>query len=213
MIQFFVRGGVFMIPIGAVSVLALAIFLERLWSLRRSKIIPDEFTTKVRELVKREKIPDAIALCRRYNAPIANILAAAMRNFGKEREAIKERVEEVGRKEAASLERFLETLSTLASVATLLGLLGTIAGMIEIFSVISEQAVVAPTSLAHGISVALYTTAFGLSVAIPTIVAHRYLTGKAEGLILQMEEISIDMVELLKEKEEDNFSPRVSDAV
>jgi biopolymer transport protein ExbB len=97
----------------------------------------------------------------------------------------------------------MEALATIANVATLLGLLGTIAGMIEIFSVISEQTVVNPTSLAHGISVALYTTAFGLSVAIPTLVGHRYLSGRADALILQMEETSIEMMELLKEKEAD----------
>ena len=189
-------------PILGCSVVALAIFLERLWGLRREKVLPGAFLNQVEDLIKREKMLEAMALCRQYDSPIARIVLMGIKNFGKKREVLKERIEEVGRKEAATLGRFVEVLGTIANVSTMFGLLGTIQGLIIIFSVISQQAVVHPPSLAHGISVALYTTAFGLSVAIPTIIAHRYLTGRVDYLVLQMEEISIEMMEYLKEKEE-----------
>ncbi len=201
MFSFLAKGGIFMIPILACSVTALAIFLERLWNLRRGKIIPPAFLMEVEDLIRNEKIPRAIELCRRSGTPIANVLVSAIKNFGRRREVLKERIEEVGRREAAAMTRYMEALATIANVSTLIGLLGTIAGMIEVFSVISEQTAISPTSMAHGISVALYTTVFGLSVAIPTLVGHRYLSGRADGLILQMEETSIEMMELLKEKE------------
>ncbi|MEE8449531.1 MAG: MotA/TolQ/ExbB proton channel family protein, partial [Thermodesulfobacteriota bacterium] len=199
--SFLAKGGIFMIPILACSVAALAIFLERLWNLRRGKIIPPAFMMELEDLIRNEKIPRAIELCRRSGTPIAKVLVSAIKNFGRRREVLKERIEEVGRREAAVMTRYMEALATIANVSTLIGLLGTIAGMIEVFSVISEQTAISPTSMAHGISVALYTTVFGLSVAIPTLVGHRYLSGRADGLILQMEETSIEMMELLKEKE------------
>lgn len=195
-----------MLPILACSIVSLAIFLERLFSLRRRKIIPEDFLIQVEDLLKREKVDDALVLCRRYSSPIARVLSSGIKNFGKRRELIKERVEEVGRFEATELSRFVEVLSTIANVATLLGLLGTIAGLIEVFGVVSAQAVVSPPSLAHGISVALYTTAFGLSVAIPTVIAHRFLAGKVDYLVNQMEVVSLEMLDLLKEKGEEAIS-------
>lgn len=195
-----------MLPILACSIVSLAIFLERLFSLRRRKIIPEDFLIQVEDLLKREKVDDALVLCRRYSSPIARVLSSGIKNFGKRRELIKERVEEVGRFEATELSRFVEVLSTIANVATLLGLLGTIAGLIEVFGVVSSQAVVSPPSLSHGISVALYTTAFGLSVAIPTVIAHRFLAGKVDNLVNQMEVVSLEMLDLLKEKGEEAIS-------
>ena len=108
----------------------------------------------------------------------------------------------MGRQESASLERFVEGLGTIAGVSTLLGLLGTISGMIQIFSVISSQTVVNPGSLAGGISEALITTYAGLTVAIPTLVMYKYLQSRTQTLILQMEEHSIRLVDLLKQKDE-----------
>ena len=129
------------------------------------------------------------------------MLANGIKNFGKKREEIKEIIEEVGKREAAYLDRHVESLSTIASVSTLLGLLGTISGMIKIFSVISTQGAVNPSVLAGGISEALYTTSAGLSVAIPTIIFYRYLSGKSSSLILEMEEYCLRMVELIKEQQ------------
>lgn len=197
MIEFIIKGGVFMYPIILCSVVSLAIFLERIWSLRREKIIPTGFVRELEELLVKNKIDDAILFCRRYNSPIARIIETALRNNSRKRDFLKEVMEEAGRKESFHLEKYIETMSTIASVSTLLGLLGTISGMIKIFSVISHQAAVNPPSLAGGISEALYTTAAGLAVAIPTIVGYRFLTGRVDILIKEMEEFAHRVLEIL----------------
>ncbi len=200
MIDFFTKGGIFMYPILLCSITALAIFIERLWTLRQAQVIPRDLVSNVEDLIRREKIHEAAMLCQNNRSSLAQIFLVGIKNFGRTREAIKEHLEEVGRQEGASLERFVEGLGTIAGVSTLLGLLGTISGMIKIFSVISTQAVVNPGSLAGGISEALITTYAGLSVAIPTIVMYKYLQSKSNGLILEMERRSIRLVDLLKEK-------------
>jgi biopolymer transport protein ExbB len=198
MYDFVVKGGVLMIPIALCSIIALAIFLERLWSLRRSRVIPRDFLIEIEDLIRREKIPEAITRCRKDNSSMANIIVAGIRNFGKRREIVKESIEEIGRREAATLERYINVVGTIAAIAPLLGLLGTVVGMIKAFNVISIQGVGNPSSLAGGISEALITTAAGLVVAIPTFVLYRYLANKADALIVEMEEHSIRMVDLLK---------------
>ncbi|MFB0507554.1 MAG: MotA/TolQ/ExbB proton channel family protein [Thermodesulfobacteriota bacterium] len=201
MYDFVVKGGVLMIPIALCSIIALAIFLERLWSLRRSRVIPRDFLIEIEDLIRREKIPEAITRCRKDNSSMANIIVAGIRNFGKRREIVKESIEEIGRREAATLERYINVVGTIAAIAPLLGLLGTVFGMIKAFNVISIQGVGNPSSLAGGISEALITTAAGLVVAIPTFVLYRYLANKADALIVEMEEHSIRMVDLLKGRE------------
>lgn len=201
MIEFFLKGGIFMIPIVCCSVVSLSIFLEKLWALRRNRIIPQRFVTTIEHLLRSEKIPEARRLCEETEAPISRILLHGIKNFGKPRVVIKEIVEEVGRREAARLDSCIETLGTIASISTLLGLLGTIAGMIRIFGVISAQVTVDPSLLAGGISEALYTTSAGLSVAIPTLIFYRCISTKSDALILAMEEYCLRMVELIKEKQ------------
>jgi biopolymer transport protein ExbB len=201
MLEFFYKGGPFMYPILLCSITALAIFIERLWSLRRNQVVPISVVREVEALVREDDFPGATQLLRKSSTAIARILLVGVRVFGRRREIIKEHLEEVGRQEAAILERFLETLGTIAGVSTLLGLLGTISGMIKIFSVISTQTVVNPSTLAGGISEALITTLAGLSVAIPTIVMHRYLQNKTSALTLEMERLSIRFMDLLKDEE------------
>ncbi len=193
-----------MVPILLCSITALAIFLERVWQLRRNKVVPPDFIHEVEALIRRGNIPDALMLCQNNGSSIARIILIGLKNAGKRRESIKEYLEEVGRQESALLERFVEGLGTIAGVSTLLGLLGTISGMIKIFSVISTQNVVNPGLLAGGISEALITTYAGLTVAIPALVMYKYLQSKANALILEMEGHSIRLVELLKEKEGSN---------
>lgn len=200
MLDYFIKGGFFMIPILLCSILSLSIFLERLWVLQKKRVIPPRFIVEVEHLLRSEKISDAINLCKGTNSPISRILLNGIKNFGKKREEIKEIIEEVGKREVAYLDKHVETLSTIASISTLLGLLGTIAGMIKTFGVISLQEVVNPSMLAGGISEALYTTSAGLSVAIPTLVFYRYISGKSDSLILEMEEYCLRMVELIKER-------------
>ncbi len=201
MIEYFVKGGIFMIPIFFCSILSAAIFFEKMWVLRKNRVIPQHFIFGIEHLLRSEKISEAIQLCKNTDAPISRILLNAIKNFGKKRDDIKEIIEEVGKREAAYLDRYVETLSTVASVSTLLGLLGTIAGMIKIFGVLAEQQMVVPTMLAGGISEALYTTSAGLCVAIPTIIFYRYVSVRSDELILEMEEYCLRMVELLKDKQ------------
>lgn len=200
--DFYMKGGVFMHPILLCSIISLAIFMERLWSLRRKRVIPESILPKIEKLVREEKLSDAIGFCKLDNSSLSRILLVGLKNAGKKREHLKEVILEVGSREATYLERYLEALATIASVSTLLGLLGTISGMIKIFSVISREVIVNPTTLAGGIAEALNTTAFGLVVAIPSTVFYKYLIGKAETMIVEMEEYSSHVVELLKGKEE-----------
>jgi len=201
MLDFIIKGGVFIYPIIICSIISLTIFIEKIWSLKRNRVIPVTFLDNIERLLKKEDIAEALKLCGENSSSISRIFSAGIKNYGKRREIIKERIEEVGRREAVVLGRYVEALATIASVSTLLGLLGTIAGMIKIFSVISLQSVVNPSTLAGGISEALYTTAAGLTVAIPTLIFYRYLSSKSNSLIVEMEECSSQMVELVKEKE------------
>ena len=201
MISLIMKSGVFIYPIIICSILSLAIFFEKTWSLRRKRIMPLEFLNDIEKLLKKNNISEALRLCADNSSSISSIFSAGIKNNGKRREVIKERIEEVGRREALNLERYVDALATISSISTLLGLLGTIAGMIKIFSVISLQSVVNPSTLAGGISEALYTTAAGLTVAIPTLIFYRYLSSKSNSLIVEMEECSAQMVELIKEKE------------
>jgi biopolymer transport protein ExbB len=201
MYELFVKGGILMYPIAFCSIIALGIFLERIWVLRRGHVLPRDFLIEVEDLVMRRKRPEAISLCKRNNSSIAHVVRVGIENYGKKRDVIKEKIEEVGRREAASLERYINVIGTIAGVSPLLGLLGTVSGMIKSFNIISMQGVADPTSLAGGISEALITTAAGLVVAIPTFVIYRYLSNKADSLILEMEENSIRMVDLVKRED------------
>ena len=197
MLEFLGKGGLFMVPILLCSVTAVGIFVERLFSLRKRRVAPAELVRRVEALVEGEDLGAAGALLDRSPAAVARVLAAGVRAAGQSRAVVKEHMEEAGRREAAELVRFVDTLGTIAGVSTLLGLLGTISGMIEIFSVISTQSAVNPGTLAGGISEALVTTLAGLSVAIPTIVMHRYLLNKANALTLEMERLSVRFMDLL----------------
>jgi biopolymer transport protein ExbB len=201
MYELFLKGGILMYPIAFCSIIAVGIFLERIWVLRRGRVLPRDFLIEVEDLVMRRKRPEAISLCKRNNSSIAHVVRVGIENYGKRRDVIKEKIEEVGRREAASLERYINVIGTIAGISPLLGLLGTVSGMIKSFNIISMQGVADPTSLAGGISEALITTAAGLVVAIPTFVIYRYLTNKADSLILEMEENSIRMVDLVKRED------------
>jgi biopolymer transport protein ExbB len=201
MYELFLKGGILMYPIGLCSIVALGIFLERIYVLRRKRVIPRDFLIEVEDLVLRTKLPEAITLCKRDNSTIAHVIRVGIENYGKRREVIKERIEEVGRREVASLESYINVIGTIAGISPLLGLLGTVSGMIKAFNIISLQGIADPASLAGGISEALITTAAGLVVAIPAYVIYRYLMNKADALILEMEENSIRMVDLLKRED------------
>ncbi len=190
-----------MYPIIFCSIVALAIFLERLWVLRRKNIIPQDFVNNVEGLLKKQKISEAVFLCQNDMSSIAKIFLAGLRSTQKGMWLVKEAIEERGSREATILEKNVDILSTIANLTPLLGLLGTVSGMIKTFNAISVQGIGNPAPLAGGIAEALITTATGLCIAIPTLVCYRFLKDKASALIFEMEENSIGLVELM-----DNYS-------
>ncbi len=198
MIDLIVKGGVFMYPIIFCSIIALAVFLERLWVLRRKHILPDEFIRNVGELLRQQKVSEALFLCQGDTSSISNIFAAGLKNIGRGMWLVKEAVEDRGGREAVILEKRVGILATIANLTPLLGLLGTVWGMIKTFNVISIQGVGDPAALSGGIAEALITTATGLCVAIPTLVCHRIIRDKAESLIFEMEENSLKIIEIME---------------
>lgn len=199
MLEVFQKGGYLMYPIALCSVLALAIFLERLWTYIRVRREVRELAHRVEPLAAKGRLDEATAICHQSDTPIANIFLSALRAAGRAREQVKAVVEETGRREAAPLQRFLPLLATLATITPLMGLLGTVLGMIRAFNVIAAQGMGTPATLGGGISEALITTASGMTVAIPVILAHRYLSGRLELLTMEMEEYSLRLVDLLGE--------------
>jgi len=197
MIEIFLKGGPLMYPILICSVIGWAIFLERLkcfYVIRRS-ISP--LMLEVAGFIQAEKFSEAVSLCQMQNSPLAKILVVVLANSGAERLKLKTLAEEVGSREAVFLKRYLGLLGTIANVAPLIGLLGTVLGMIEAFNVIATQGVGTPITLGAGISEALITTAAGLSVAVPMILLHRYLSSRVEHILLELEESTMQIVDLV----------------
>ena len=184
----FSKGGIFMYPILFCSIVGLAIFMQKMWMLRPKKVIPDDFLGHLYRLLSQGKTGEAQVFSRANDSSVAKIAIAALENADKPKEDLNEEIEEAGRKEAIDLLRYIEGLGAVSNVATLLGLLGTISGMIKIFNVIANKPIVNPPELAGGISEALYTTAFGLLIAIPAFIAYKYVAGRADELISLMEE-------------------------
>lgn len=199
MLEIFQKGGPLMYPILLCSIMAMAIFFERLWTFFRVGQGRDELVREVEQLVMKGRIEEAIVVCQRSDTPLSRILLSALRAHGRSRDQIKTVVEETGSREAAPLERFLGLLGTMATISPLLGLLGTVLGMIRAFTVIATAGTGTPETLGGGISEALITTAAGLSVAIPTILLHKYLTSRLDHMVLKMEESSLHLVDLLGE--------------
>ncbi len=201
MYQFVMKGGYLMYPIILCSILTLAILFERLFALRRSRIIPEKFIIEVTDLVRQQRMEDALTQCRLNDSSISRILMAGISRHKKSRQQVKEAIEDIGRLEAANLERFLTILGTIAGIAPLLGLLGTVTGMIKAFSVISHAGIGNPQMLAGGISEALITTAAGLTVAIPAFVFYKLLRSRVDKRILRMERVSIELLDLINQEE------------
>lgn len=194
-------GGAVVAVIGAASVIALAIFLARLWTLRRGRVLPRALPIQVRDLVLREEVAEAMTTCRTDESPLARVLLAGLRQAGRRREVVKEVVQEVGRHEAQLLHRGLGVLELIAVVSPLLGLLGTVWGMIDVFRAIEVHGVGNAGALAGGIGTALYTTFAGLLVAIPVRIGHSWLLGKVDLLLMDMEERALELVDLVADSE------------
>ena len=198
MLEIVKAGGWLMVPILLCSVIAMAIVLERLWALRRSRVVPQGLLLTVWEHARGGGAGAEAQLQRlRARSPLGRVLAAGLAAQDHSRELMKETIEETGRRVAHELERFLNTLGTIAMITPLLGLLGTVVGMIEVFNVITDIGVGSPRDLAGGISQALVTTAAGIGVAIPTLIFHRYFRGRVDELVLEMEIEAVKLVEVI----------------
>lgn len=195
MFEFVKAGGWLMLPIIACSVIALAIILERFWSLKTEKVIPDQLVNKVWQWVQQKQMTTERLKELRGGSPLGRVLAAGIVSANQDREVMKEAIEDTGRHVVLELERFLNTLGTIAAISPLLGLLGTVVGMIQVFSVITSVGVGDPGQLAGGISKALITTAAGISVAIPSLFFYRYFRGRVDQLVLDMEQESLKLVD------------------
>ncbi len=204
--ELFAQGGALMWGILAASIVGGAVFMERLWSLQRSRVLPRDFVDRIRGLVGRKKTSEAQVLCEENRSSIALLMLAAIRSHGhgKNRAEIKESVEEVGNREVAHMDRNVEIVGTVAQAAPLMGLLGTVIGMIFVFQDFVEsykQGTVGPDTFAQGIWQALITTAFGLTVAIPMLVAYKYLQARNDRLIVDMEEDAMGVIDLLEDSD------------
>jgi biopolymer transport protein ExbB len=197
MLELMKAGGWLMWPIMLCSVISLAIIAERFWSLRKKRIAPGNLVAQVWQWEKVGHLDKKRINALRASSPLGRIMAAGLVNRHHPRDVMKESIEEVGRHVAHELGRFLNTLGTIASISPLLGLLGTVIGMIKVFAVITTQGVGDPSVLADGISTALITTAAGLSVAIPSLMFHRYFRGKVDDLVMTMEQEALKMVEVM----------------
>ena len=182
-------------PLLAASVIALALIFERLYSLRQSVVAPPGLVDQVlAEFRQTGATPELLAKTAR-RAPLGRLLAAGLANVKSPRPVMKEAIEEVGRVVIHELERFLTTLGTIAAMAPLMGLFGTVVGMIEIFGSQSSGGS-NPIQLAHGISIALYNTAFGLVVAIPAMIFYRHFRAKVDELVVEMEQQATKLVDV-----------------
>ena len=197
MLELVKAGGWLMLPIIACSVIALAIIVERIWSLQVRRVLPKHLVAQVWRWEKIHQLNDERLAELQASSPLGSILAAGIANRHENRDVMKESIEDTGRHIVHELERYLNTLGTIAAITPLLGLLGTVIGMIKVFATITTQGVGNPGALAGGISEALITTAAGMSVAIPTLMFYRYFRGRVRMLVLKMEQEAMIMVEIM----------------
>lgn len=191
-------------PIILCSITAMAIIVERFWSLQKKKILPPELVPQVWALFRENKLDESILRQLKTSSPLGCILAEGLSNQQHGREVMKECIEESGRAVAHGLERFLNTLGTIALVSPLLGLLGTVFGMIDVFNALVKHGTGDPTVLAGGISVALITTAAGLTVAIPSLMFHRHFERLVDEYIINMESEALKLIDILHGNREES---------
>ncbi len=204
--EFIVKGGPIMGLIIVCSIMAFAVFLERIWYLRAAKIDTKKFMQEISNKIKNNKVMQALDMCNITKGPIARILKSGIMKYDRTRQDIKQAIEDAGVHEVPLLEKNLSVLATIAHISPLLGLLGTVVGMLKSFQVIEEKAMsmvpINPGDLAGGIWEALITTVAGLSVAIPVYVAYNYLVSRVDNFVLDMEKSATELVNLLSGERE-----------
>lgn len=183
-------------PLLFASIIAVALIIERMVALRRAKVLPNGLLQRVVAEYRQSGVNEAMLANLEAQSPLGRVLAAGLRNVGSSREIMREAIEEAGVVVAHELDRYLTTLGTIASISPLMGLFGTVVGMIEIFSSQSPSGT-NPLQLAHGISVALYNTGFGLIIAIPGMIFWRHFRALVNGFVIEMQQQAVRMVEIL----------------
>jgi biopolymer transport protein ExbB len=179
-----------------VSVIAVALIIERFMILRKEKIVPGGLLEKVLAAYQKQGVSEEMLEKLSQDSPLGQVLASGLRNYRSSRDVMKDAIEEAGSAVAHELERFLTTLGTIATISPLMGLFGTVVGMIEIFGS-QSPAGSNPQELAHGISVALYNTGFGLVIAIPAMIFFRHFRGRVEGFVVEMEQQAAKLVDVV----------------
>ena len=183
-------------PLLLASIIAVALIIERMVALRRVKVLPVGLLQRVVAEYRKNGVSDVMLANLEAQSPLGRVLAAGLRNVGSSREVMRDAIEETGGVVAHELERYLTTLGTIASISPLMGLFGTVVGMIEIFGSQSPTGS-NPMQLAHGISVALYNTGFGLVIAIPGMIFWRHFRALVNGFVIEMQQQAVRMVEVL----------------
>ncbi|MCH8912615.1 MAG: MotA/TolQ/ExbB proton channel family protein [Planctomycetes bacterium] len=197
--DFILKGGPMMIPLAICSLVALAVIVERIMSLRRSRVIPPGFMDGLKAEMKNgtEDHARAVDFCRRNGSPIANILAAGIRKLAKPIEVVEKHIQDAGEREMVRLRKYLRLLSVVAAIAPLMGLLGTIFGMIRAFQTvaIAPEAMGKTALMAKGIYEAMITTAAGLILAIPVLVCYHWISAKIDRLVFDMDQLTVEFIE------------------
>ena len=181
----------------AASLVAVTVIIERLLYLRRSRILPSTLLPEVLDVVRGGRVTAEVITQLEQNSPLGRVLAAGVRHLQSPREVMKEAIADAGRASAHHLERYLTTLGTIATLAPLMGLFGTVVGMIELFGA-QQGTITDPLQVAHGISVALYNTGFGLAVAMPALLFHRHFHAQIDALVIDMEQQALRFLEQIK---------------
>jgi biopolymer transport protein ExbB len=179
------------------SVIAVALIIERSISLRSGRVIPPSLLDQVVTVYRRQGLSPEVVERLSRDSPLGAVLAAGLRNLKSSRYVMKEAIEEAGRAAAHELERFLTTLGTIATAAPLLGLFGTVIGMIEIFGAQSPASGTNPQQLAHGISIALYNTAFGIALGIAALVFYRHFRARVDTFVVEMEQLASKLIDIV----------------
>jgi biopolymer transport protein ExbB len=207
MVEIFERGGLMMYPLILASVIALAIIIERFFSLRKNKVIIPDIISVVEQFTSFQDIELAKNICAKYKGPLSSLVRIGLENTDLERNEIKELIEDQGRQEVRNLEKGLTILETIAVISPLMGLLGTVLGMIKVFSVIKEQGIGQAAALSGGISEALITTVTGLFIGIPVLIFFNFFTKRAENFVLDIEKYSTFLLQKISHL---NAGPQVS---
>jgi biopolymer transport protein ExbB len=202
-VDILISGGPVMIPLGLLSMVALAIIIERLWILRRGNYLQAATVQALSGLLAGGKFRSAVDFCRRHPGPFTGLVIALVENRNAPYEELKEILEDTGRLQLMSLQRGLPALATIVAGAPLLGLLGTVIGMIKIFSVVATSGSGITEQLSSGISQALITTATGLVIAIPALFTQSYLESRAVAILADIEAQILDFLHLVRQRETD----------